>query len=119
MAAHVTSLHVYPVTGEPGVDLQHVAVGEEGLEGDRRKRAAVQVVAATAAGPETRANIIVDLEPAELQAAVGNRLRVGEVVLDVTGVPKGCPGVYAAVLATGEVRVGDVVAVEGAEAPGG
>lgn len=105
----VAELHVYPVHGEPGEDLAEVRVEAHGLAGDRRKKAAVHVVASEDAGSTTRANVFVSMPSAELAAAVGGVLRLGEVELDVTTVPSGCPGVYAAVRRPGMLRLGDVV----------
>lgn len=111
VSGHVTALHVYPVKGRPGRDLSEAAVLPEGLEGDRRKKAPVHLVAQDDLRPDTRANIEVSLEPDALAAAVGNVLRVGEVVLDVVAVPSGCPGVYATVRTPGRVRTEDPVTV--------
>jgi uncharacterized protein YcbX len=111
--ALVTEIHIYPVKGEPGEELSVAEVGPEGLAGDRRKRAPVQVMAAHDVTPETRANLVVSLTPDELSATIGGVLRVGEVELEVTSVPTGCPGVYAAVRTPGTVSVGDPVEVSG------
>lgn len=110
-AARVTEIHIYPVHGEPGRTLSQAHVEPEGLEDDRRKKAAVHVVAAEDARPDTRANLVVGLASQELAAAVGSVLRVGEVELDVTAQPRNCPGVYAEVLRPGTVRLGDPVAL--------
>ena len=107
--AEVTELHVYPVSGEPGRDLEEAAVDSEGLAGDRRKKAAVHVVAAADVAPDTRANLVVSLTPVELEAAIGGLLVTGGVELEVTGTARNCPGVYAAVRHPGIVRVGDEV----------
>jgi uncharacterized protein YcbX len=107
--AHVAELHVYPVHGEPGQTLEEVQVEAEGLAGDRRKKAPVHVVASEDTRFNTRANVMVAMPPAELAAAVGGVLRLGEVELDVTGAPSNCPGVYASVRRPGLVRVGDMV----------
>ena len=107
--AEVTELHVYPVSGEPGRDLEEAAVDSEGLAGDRRKKAAVHVVAAADVAPDTRANLVVSLTPVELEAAIGGLLVTGGVELEVTGTARNCPGVYAAVRHPGVVRVGDEV----------
>jgi hypothetical protein len=106
---HVTELHIFPVHGEPGEDLAEAVVEPDGLAGDRRKKAAVQVVAAEDLRDDTRANVIVDLPSAQLAALVGGVLRLGEVELDITGTPARCPGVYAAVRVPGTVHVGDAV----------
>jgi uncharacterized protein YcbX len=109
--AVLTEIHVFPVKGAPGEDLAEAVVGPEGLVGDRRKKAAVQVVAAEDVRPDTRANLVVSLESAELVAGIGSVLRVGDVELDVTGAAGNCPGVYAAVRRPGTVQVDDVVEV--------
>jgi hypothetical protein len=113
--AEVTEIHVYPVSGQPGRDLDEAAVDEAGLAGDRRKKAAVHVVAAAEVAPDTRANLVVSLPPVELTAAIGGVLVAGGVELDVTGTARDCPGVYAAVRRTGTVRVGDEVTAVGAD----
>jgi uncharacterized protein YcbX len=110
-SAHVAEIHVYPVKGEPGQDLQVAQVEADGLAGDRRKKAAVQVVAQEDVTFSTRANFIVSLPSADLTGAVGSVLRVGEVELDVTGPAGDCPGVYAAVRRPGSVRLGDAVSL--------
>ena len=112
-AALLAEIHIYPVKGEAGHELPVADVQPEGLAGDRRKRAPVQVVAAQDVTPETRANLIVTLASDELASAIGVVLRVGQVLLDVTSVPSGCPGVYAAVRTPGRISVGDPVEVSG------
>jgi len=107
----VAEIHVYPVSGEPGDTLEEAVVEPAGLAGDRRKKAAVHVVASDDVRFDTRANLIVSLSSGELADAVGAVLRVGEVELDVTREPSSCPGVYAEVRRPGTVRVGDDVAV--------
>jgi uncharacterized protein YcbX len=107
--ATVRGLHTYPVKGEPGRDLTDVLVEDAGLEGDRRKKAAVQVIAAEDVRDDTRANVVVSLPSDDLARTVGSVLRVGEVELVVTGPAGGCPGVYAAVRRAGRVRLGDPV----------
>jgi hypothetical protein len=114
MAGRVAALHIYPVKGEPGVPLEQVDIGRDGLVGDRRKKAPVHVVAAEDDAPGTRANIRLDLAADELRGAIGGRLWVGEVLLEVTAVPSGCPGVYAAVARPGLVRLGDAAVVDDA-----
>jgi uncharacterized protein YcbX len=110
--AEVTQIHIYPVHGEPGEDLAESPVGSEGLAGDRRKKAAVQVVAAEDVRDDTRANLVVSMPSSQLAGSVGGVLRLGEVELDVTGSPSSCPGVYAAVRRPGTVRLGDAVSTE-------
>lgn len=107
--AVVRGLHVYPVKGEPGRDLEAVLVEHDGLAGDRRKKAPVHVIASDEFGDDTRANLVVTLTSAALTATVGAVLRVGDVELDVTGSAGGCPGVYAVVRRGGTVHLGDPV----------
>jgi hypothetical protein len=111
--AEVTEIHVYPVSGEPGRELEEAAVDPAGLAGDRRKKAAVHIVAVGDVAPDTRANLVVSLSSVELASAIGGVLVTGGVELDVTGTARDCPGVYAAVRRPGSVRVGDVVTVVG------
>jgi uncharacterized protein YcbX len=111
MPGTLDEIHVYPVSGEPGEDLQDSVVEPGGLADDRRKKAAVHVVAGEDAQSDTRANLVVSLGSAELAGSVGSLLRVGEVELAVTGAPTNCPGVYAAVQRGGAVHVGDAVTI--------
>jgi uncharacterized protein YcbX len=108
--ATVTTIHVYPAKGEPGQELSTVEVGPGGLHGDRPKKAAVMVLSADDT-TGARANLVVTMPPEELSAAVGGVLRVGTVVLEVTGPAGSCPGVYAAVRRPGTVSVGDPAVV--------
>ena len=110
--AAVVELHIFPVHGEPGQDLRESTVEPNGLAGDRRKKAAVQVVSVDDVAPDLRANVVVSLGSAELAASIGSVLRLGEVELAVTSAPTSCPGVYAAVRVPGTVHLGDVVTVE-------
>jgi hypothetical protein len=107
--ATVTRIHVYPVSGQPGRELEEAAVDSVGLAGDRPKKAAVHIVAADDVAPDTRANLVVSLAPAELAGAIGGLLVAGGVELEVTGTARNCPGVYAAVRRSGTVRLGDEV----------
>jgi uncharacterized protein YcbX len=109
--AELREIHIYPVHGQPGQTLAESVVETEGLAGDRRKKAAVQLVASQDVRPDTRANLVVSLGSDELAASIGSVLRLGEVELEVTGAPSSCPGVYAAVRRLGTVHVGDVVSV--------
>lgn len=103
----VRSIRTYPAPGEPAVEHDAVRVTTDGLEGDRRKKAAVSLVGDDA--PTTRANLVLDVPTGRVEALQGRVLRVGEVLLaaEVTGTS--CPGLYAAVGEPGWVRVGDVV----------
>ncbi len=106
----LTHIEVHPERGRPGRALSECVVGPGGLDGNRRKKAAVHVVAAEESA-DVRANLVLDLTAAELAASVGRVLRVGEIALDVRSVAGTCPGVYADVRTPGTVRVGDAVSV--------
>ncbi len=70
--------------------------------------------------PDPRANLVVDLErPGAERDWVGLRIGVGEVVLEVTGTPKRCLGVYAGVVRPGLVRAGDPVVILDEQPPPG
>ncbi|WP_406830739.1 hypothetical protein ABEG17_17335 [Pedococcus sp. KACC 23699] len=112
-SATVLGLHIHPVKGAPGRDLQDALVDEEGLRGDRRKKAPVQVIAAEDVADDTRANVVVTLTSQDLAATVGAVLRLGEVELAVTGPAGSCPGVYAGVRRGGTLHLGDAVSVVG------
>ncbi len=110
--ADVSSIHIYPQKDLPGQELGDVRITEQGLDGDRRKGAAVHLVSAAAYVEEhPRANVVLDLATDELTALIGRRLRIGSVELEVTGPAKNCPGVYAAVPVPGHLAVGDAVTV--------
>ncbi|WP_392542211.1 hypothetical protein [Oryzobacter telluris] len=103
----VRSIHTYPTRGEPGVEVEAVHVTADGLEGDRPKKAAVSLVGADS--PTTRANLVLDVPTAQVEALHGGVLRIGEVVLAVEPTGNACAGLYAAVGAEGWVKVGDTV----------
>lgn len=103
----VRTIRTYPAPGEPGVEHDAVRVTADGLEGDRRKRAAVSLVGDDA--PTTRANLVLDVPTDTVEALKGRFLRVGEVLLAAEGTGTSCPGLYAAVGEAGWLRVGDVV----------
>jgi hypothetical protein len=90
--------------GVPGARLEAVPGGARQVE-------AVHVVtlaerADPSSGDTSRANLVLDLV-ADLP--VGRRLHVGAAVLEVTGVPRHCGGVFARVVDPGPVTVGDAV----------
>lgn len=104
----VTDILIHPVKGEPSRSLPEVEVVRDGLAGDRRKKAPVHLISAEDRTPGIRANFVLEVTSAELAGWVGDRVHVGGVTLAVTGIPSGCPGVYAAVDVPGPVRLGDV-----------
>ena len=103
----VLAIHTFPVHGEAGVDHASVHVGEAGLEGDRRKKAAVSMVGADS--PSTRANLVLDAPTQRVEALEGSVVRIGQVLLAVQSTGTSCPGLYAAVGEPGSIRVGDAV----------
>lgn len=109
MRARVTAIRTYPVKGQPGTELTECMVEEEGLAGDRRKKAPVYLVATEQQTPTTKANFVLDTTAAEITAAIGSAVRVGGAVLGLGSATGSCAGSYADVLRPGLVRVGDVV----------
>jgi hypothetical protein len=110
--ARVSSILIYPDRDQPGQTLETSYVSPEGLDGDRRKKSPVHVVAVeNYIDFHPRANIVVDLPSADLHGLVGRRLRIGTTELDVTQLAGNCPGVYAEVPVPGDVSVGDEVLV--------
>ena len=109
MQARVTAIHTYPVKDEPGTDLAECQVEDEGLAGDRRKKAPVYLVATEQQTPTTKANFVLDTTAAEITAAIGSAVRIGEAVLGLGSTTGSCTGSYADVLRPGVVRVGDLV----------
>lgn len=107
-AGQVLRIHVYPVKGEPGLDLGDVAVSAEGLEGDRHKRAPVHLVA-DEESRDVRANFVVSLSADALMRMTGDTLSIGTAELGILGGAGSCAGVYAEVRRPGSVRVGDAV----------
>lgn len=111
--AAVLSLAVHPEKDAPGRALDRAAVDGSGLVGDRPKKRPVHVVGRGHTG--VRANIVLDVADEELQELVGRDTRLGGVVLRLTQRPSNCPGVYADVVATGEVAVGDRARLAGSD----
>lgn len=106
----LSGIRIHPVKGEPGTALEEAIVGPDGIEGDRRKKAAVHVVSAAEA-EGVRANLVVGLSADALAESVGRLLRVGDVLLEVGRTSGSCPGVYAEVAHPGTVHVGDPVVI--------
>ena len=110
--ARVSSILIYPDRDQPGQTLQTSYVSREGLDGDRRKKSPVHLVAVeNYIDFHPRANLIVDIAGDALDELVGRRLRIGSVELDVTALAGDCPGVYADVPVPGDVSVGDELLV--------
>ena len=105
----VRSIHTFPRRREAGDSLPSVLVTAEGLSGDRPKRSPVSLVGHDS--PSTRANLVLDLPTAEVEALGGRVVRVGEVLLAVEPTGNACPGLYASVGESGTIRVGDAVEV--------
>lgn len=116
--AKVLMLAVYPVKDKPGDRLRSVFVEPEGLQGDRPKKRPVHLVGRGHTPDTMRANIFLDATDEDLEALVGSRLAIGdECVLDVTELPKSCPGVYAAPHRFGVVAVNDLATGHSVELP--
>ena len=110
--ARVSSILIYPDRDQPGQALEASYVSPQGLDGDRRKRSPVHLVAVgDFIDLHPRANLIVDIGSAELHGLVGRRLRIGSVELEVSSLAGDCAGVYAEVPVPGDVSVGDEVLV--------
>jgi hypothetical protein len=103
----VRAIRTYPTPREPGVEHAAVRVGPEGIEGDRRKKAALSLVGADS--PSTRANVVLDVPTGEVEALAGTVVRIGGALLAVEGTGNTCPGLYAAVGEPGSITVGDEV----------
>src|SRR6478609_2874203 len=109
MTMSVRAILTFPTRGEAGTAHDHCDVEAAGLSGDRPKKAAVSLVGNDA--PHTRANLVLDVPTAQVEALGGQVVRVGGVVLAVEPTGNACPGLYAAVGEAGTVRVGDVLEV--------
>lgn len=115
----VTALWIYPTKDEPGISLPTVRVESNGFAGDRRKKAALHLVCAAdaIAVPAPRANLVLDATADDLEAlvaapqpGVAHRTRpitLGTSVIEITGKPSNCPGIYAAVIRPGTINIGD------------
>ena len=110
----VTAVWIYPTKGEPGICLPMAEVESEGLQGDRRKKAALHLVCALdAAELDPRANLVLDATADQLSGLLGHRMVLGTAEIEVTAKPSNCPGVYASVVRPGIVSVGDRLAPAG------
>jgi uncharacterized protein YcbX len=115
MTSTVRAIRVYPVKGEPAVDLESVDVGSEGLDGDRRKGAPVHLASLQAIGAAEppRANLVLDLAEGSERDWIGREIVVGPVRLKVVRAPTHCLGVYAEVVRPGRINLGDAVEPRG------
>ena len=96
--ARVSSILIYPERDQPGQTLGTSFVSAEGLDGDRRKKSPVHLVAVeNYIDFHPRANIVVDIPSADTPRPGRPRLRIGTTELDVTQQAGDCPGVYAEV----------------------
>jgi uncharacterized protein YcbX len=110
--ARLTSIVIYPDKEAPGQALTTSYVSPDGLDGDRRKKSPVHLVAVESYVDEhPRANLVVDMPSDALAGLVGRRLRLGTVELDVTSLAGNCAGVYARVPFPGDLSVGDELLV--------
>lgn len=112
MRARVSSIYIYPDSESLGQQLERVDVTATGPEGNRSKKHAVHLVAVDEyVATHPKANIVIDVEPRELEALVGKAVRLGDCTLTVTQKPAQCAGVYAEVLEPGEVAIDDELLV--------
>ncbi len=110
--ARVTSILIYPDRDAPGQTLPSSHVSAEGLDGDRRKKSPVHLVAVeNYIHLHPRANVIIDIAARDLHDLIGRRLRLGTVELDVTALAGDCAGIYADIPVPGDVSVGDELLV--------
>jgi uncharacterized protein YcbX len=117
MSGTVRSIRIHPVKGEPAVELDSITVGPEGLDGDRRKGAAVHLVSLQALArsdePPPRANLVLDLPDGDERSWIGAEVTLGSVTLSVVRAPRHCLGVYADVVTPGRLNLGDAVEARG------
>ena len=110
--ARVTSILIYPDRDAPGQTLATSYVSAAGLDGDRRKKSPMHLVAVEDyIDLHPRANVVIDIPAKDLHDLVGRRLRVGTVELDVTTLAGDCAGIYADIPVPGDVSVGDELLV--------
>ena len=74
-------------------------------------RAAAGEVPEGCSADDPRANLLLSLPEDDERTWVGRRVRIGDVVLEVTRTPKHCLGVYAEVRDGGVVTVGDAILI--------
>lgn len=94
--------HLEPLPPQPGVAPVHLVSRQAVV------RAAGGDVPEGCSADDPRANLLLTLDEDE-RTWVGRDLRIGEVVLRVTRMPRHCLGVYADVVTPGVVHAGDAV----------
>ena len=110
--ARVSSILIYPDRDQPGQTLETTYVSPAGLDGDRRKKSPVHLVAVgDFIDLHPRANLVVDVGSEELHGLVGRRLRIGSVELEVPPSPATAPGCMRRCRSRGTLSVGDEVLV--------
>ena len=108
MNSVVSSLHIYSDPDGPGQQLDAVEMTPTGPKGNRAKKNAVHLIAASDfVVSHPKANVVLDIEPDALEALVGRTVRIGSCTLAVTRTPSQCAGVYAEVIEPGDVAVED------------
>ncbi|MDN5790396.1 MAG: hypothetical protein L0H25_05950 [Micrococcales bacterium] len=118
MDATVSSLYIYPDSDSPGQQLDSVEFTETGPRGNRAKKHAVHLICADDyVKTHPKANVILDIGSDALVELVGKAVKLGEATLRVTREPTECLGVYAEVVRTGEVAIGDRLLVADDEPP--
>jgi hypothetical protein len=112
MNSAVSSLHIYPDPDAPGQELDAVEITPTGPKGNRAKKNAVHLIAASDfVESHPKANVVLDIEPDALEALVGRTVRLGSCTLEVTRTPSQCAGVYADVVEPGDVAVDDLLLI--------
>ena len=129
-AKHAPAMAIVTATGDPDADAAALTVVlgrpvhlEAGVQ--RRGTAPVHLVSRQAidraaagevpdgcSADDPRANLLLSLPEDDERTWVGRRVRIGDVVLEVTRTPKHCLGVYAEVRRGGVATVGDAVLLQ-------
>lgn len=106
-------IQVFPVKDAPGRRLNQGTVTACGVIGDRPKKRALLVTSSEdMMNDEPRSNLVVDVPSDTLARATGHEMHIGDVVVRLGRQPSECPGLYAEVVRTGDVLVGDVVVID-------
>ena len=107
----VVDIRIFPEKDQPGVHLDAVVIETEGLVGDRRKKSPVHAIAQADAA-DTRANLVLTLDPERLLDLVGQTVSLGGARLTIVRQAGNCAGVYADVVTPGTVARGDQMYAE-------